>query len=316
MTGFINRLFGKGKGGPATETGGETGDGIPVCIMSGKEDSLPDHIDRIQASGGIPPERSYRGLYLYAIRVSGTASFLSHFQTIVQGAVRAAATGDFQGTVLELTPSYGRPVPRKMLLRILGVVSYEVKRREGDLVTFTPGPPGPDIIIAFALQGDPALPEGEMTADPAMAGVLGSALGGGGRLPSESAHSTISGMCRPDTSLAHLVRLVGMISESLRGEGITEPNILEFMRAYLSGTCPSCHRVYTGEEIVLLWGLKHSRKVQETTRMRSPDRPAERIPGEEMDADWLLNRLNRGICLNPSCKSGRVDLSWVRRSSP
>lgn len=311
--GFLHRLFG-GKGGGGPGTGGGIGDGGPVCIMSRKEDSLAAHIARIEASGGVPAERSYQGLSLHAIRVSGTGSFLSWFGTILQEVIRGAAPVDFPGAVLELKDTDGRPIPRGMLLRILGVASFEGRERDGDLVIFPPPPQGPDIILAFLLRGDPGTADGEMKTDTELSDILKQALGRGERLPSEQAHAAISGFCRPDTPLGHLPRLVVMISERLRKEGIPEPNILDFMRAYLSGTCPSCHRPYTGEEIVLLCGLKQSQKVQEIPRNRGSF--TRRVPGEEKDLYWLLDRLNRGICLNPLCKSGSVSLSWIRRSPP
>jgi hypothetical protein len=228
----------------------------------------------------------------------------------MQKAAETAALGDLSGTVLELKGKDERKLPRAILLRILGVVSYEGKKRGGELVIVPPGPQEPDIIIAFVLRGNQDIPVGEMKTDPPMAKIVKEALGARGRVPSEEVHNTISRMCRPDTPIARIPNLVGMISESLRREGIPESTILEFIRSQLSGTCPSCHRSYGGEEIVLLFGMKHSMRVQETIGERDPDAIIQRSSGDDMDVHRLLHRLNMGICLNPSCNSGTVDLSW------
>ncbi|MDD1668012.1 MAG: hypothetical protein LUO96_06050 [Methanomicrobiales archaeon] len=279
--------------------------------MTGKEDSLLVHIDRIELSEAISPDRSYQGLLMYALHVSSPESFLTNMQTIMQKTLEAIALGDLSGTVLEVKDTTGHRIPRGMLLRILGIASFEGRNRNGELVIFTPGPTEPDVLLSFILRRNPDIAEGEMKTDPIMAKILKDALGSGGKVPSASAHDRISRMCRPDTPVANIPRLFGMISESLRGEGIPESNILEYIRADLSGTCPSCHRSYRGEEIVLLCGMKDSMRVQETLRKRSPDVLRERSPGDSMDPNRLLYRLNKGICLNPSCNSGSVDLSWT-----
>jgi hypothetical protein len=309
--GFMHRLFGrKSEGGLATETGDATGFGRPVRIVTGKEDSLLVHIDKIEMSQAVSPDRSYLGLLMFALHVSSPESFLTNMQTIMQKTLEAIALGDLSGTVLEVKDTFGHKIPRGMLLRILGIASFEGKKRNGELVIFTPGPTEPDVILSFILRRNPDIAEGEMKTDPTMANILKNALGSGGKVPSESAHDRISRMCRPDTSVAQLPRLVGMISESLRSEGIPESNILEFIRADLGGVCPSCRRLYNGEEIVLLCEMKNSMRVLETSRKQTSAEIIRRSTGGDMDANRLLHRLDRGICLNPSCNSSKVDLSW------
>lgn len=309
--GFMHRLFGKkGEGTPASEKGDAACFGRPVRIVTGKEDSLLVHIDKIEMSRAISPDRPYVGLLMYALHVSSPESFLTNMQTIMQKTLEAIALGDLSGTVLEVKDTSGYKIPRGMLLRILGIASFEGKKRNGELVIFTPGPTEPDVLLSFILRRNPDIAEGEMKTDPTMANILKNALGSGGKVPSASAHDRISRMCRPDTPVAHLPRLVGTITESLRSEGIPESNILEFIRAHLNGTCPSCRRSYHGEEIVLLCGMKDSMRVQETPRKQTAEAIIMRSQWDERDPRRLLYRLNKGICLNPSCNSGKVDLSW------